>query len=744
MTGLVKLPDIRPPHPELVLWAGGSKRLASLLQRRGITSRGEVEHLLDPLALPEPDLGDYPQLVLALERIQGALANQEKIAIYGDYDVDGITATTVLVSALKELSADVIWHIPNRFSEGYGMDASRVEKMAAAGTKLIITCDCGISNVQEIALANNLGVDVIVTDHHTPPEILPPALAIVNFKQLAPGHPSRDLPGVGTAFVLARELLQAHGKDAENLLDLVALGVIADVVPLRGHSRQLYKRGLPVLNSGNRPGLAALFSVANLSPGLIDEEKLGFQVAPRINAAGRLDDGGIAVEMLLADKKELAASKARELDQLNMLRKELGKSIMAGLETEPGKPVVAYQDDWHQGVIGIAAGQLCSANNAPALLMTKSTNGEAIVGSARSVEGIDIYKVLKGCSKILDKFGGHPAAAGFSLSEKNLPSFIQAAKEVLAEEMLKWNPPPIEVDLVLEPGEVNLELTEELSRLAPWGEGNPRPLLYCSGLTVKSVRAAGSGHILVLGDRWRSFTAGLWDGGPAPDAGASIGAVFTVSEDLYRGERSVWATITGWWPGQERPQFKEMGPDYVDMRGKPWATVLKKYPGAAVYREGIHWQDHPGNTRNNIPVSSTLVLLTPPPSPAVLRQIIAMAEPELVVLAYSQTKGQITGEFLAAIKYVLTSLAGIAQLGGLAAALGQDEETILAGLRLLSISQIIDFQIFKGKIILQRLEKTQVKPGSQLNRFKFLAEETKAFQDWLNGADLSEIKKIRI
>lgn len=740
----VKLPDSANPDPEMVLWAGGSQRLAALLQGRGINARADVEHLLNPLARPEPDLSQYPPLVKAVQRINAAVDKGEQIAIYGDYDVDGITATTVLVSALSRLNAQVIWHIPNRFSEGYGMNPQRVEALAGEGTSLIITCDCGISNHGEIDLAARLGADVIITDHHTPPEVLPSAFCVLNFKLLPQGHPSRDLPGAGTAFILARALLAQHGQEADDLLDLVALGIIADVVPLTGHCRQLYALGLPVMKKAERPGLAALLSVAGVQPELVDEEKLGFQVAPRINAAGRLDDGAAAVRLFLAGNQELATVLARELDQLNSLRKELGRSIMADLNSEPGQAVVAYNPDWHQGVIGIAAGQICSGNQAPAILMTNSRQGGGIVGSARSVEGINIYDVLMRCQDHLDKFGGHPAAAGFSLRPENLENFQIAVRQVLAKEMAAWTAPELRVDLVLSPGDINLELVEELNRLAPCGEGNPRPLLYCQGMSLKSVRPAGGGHILTLGDHRRSFSAGLWDGRPAPEPGGSIGAVFSVSEDAYRGQRSVWATLEAWWPGTERPHLAVQGYEYEDLRRQPWPQVLKKYPGAGIYREGIQWQDFPGCTRNNLEPGDTLVLLTPPSSQGILRQILAMSEPSLIVLGYSaQAKRSFQTDFMGAVKYILNQLAGLASLPGLAAALGHNEETVLAAFRLLAVSGILDFQLSQGKVILQKLKGTTLKPGPQADKLRLLIQETWAFQDWLLKADLTEIKKIK-
>lgn len=739
----VKLPSEGLVPPEMVLWAGGSSRLAAIFFNRGITSQEEIEHILNPLARPEPDLRSYPPLAQAVARIEAALAKGEKVAVYGDYDVDGITATALLVTALERLGAEADWHIPHRFSEGYGMHSGRVRALAEAGVNLIITCDCGISNHAEIELAGKLGMDVVVTDHHLPPPELPAAAAVLNLKLLPPGHPSRDLPGVGTAFVLARELLRRQGQEADDLLDLVALGVIADVVPLLGHSRQLYVRGLPLLQQAERPGLAALFAAAGLQPGLVDEEKLAFQIAPRINAAGRLDTGSIGVKLLLAGDAAAAEPLAQELNCLNILRKELGTRILEDIEVED-QAVIAYNPDWHQGVIGIAAGQISSRYQVPAILMTAGGDGN-IVGSCRSPEGIDIYKVLTACSEHLLKFGGHPAAAGFSLTGEKLESFCQAARQAIAREMEGWTRPELAADLVVQAGDITPDLVAELSALAPCGEGNPRPLLFCRGLAVKSIRPAGSGNILTLGDRWRSFAAGFWEGGPAPEPGGSIGGVFTVAQDYYRGEKSVMATLKAWWPGDEPPVVLVPGFRYEDMRGLPWRHVLREFPHGAVYREGSKWQEHPGNTRVNIEPAAVLVLLTPPPSLAVLRQILAFADPETVVLGFSPDEPRdFLPDFLGALKYILNRQGGIVPLSPLAAALAQTEETVLAALRLLAESGIIDFELIEGRLILAKGAGTAIKAGPRRDRLRLLLEETAAFKKWLYKANLEEIKKIKV
>lgn len=721
----------------MVLWTGGNARLATLLYNRGVRAKEDIESLLQPLAQPEPDLGNYGPLLAASARIKESLAKGEKIAIYGDYDVDGISATTLLTTALARLGGNVVWHIPDRFSEGYGMDSQRVRTMAADGVKLIITCDCGISNAAEIRLATELGIAVVVTDHHLPPKKLPPAAAILNFKLLPVGHPSRDLPGVGTAFVLARFLLAERGLDADDLLDLVALGIIADVVPVLGHSRQLYLRGLTLLKKAQRPGIAALFAVAKLKPELVDEEKLGFQVAPRINAAGRLANGGIGVELLLAEAPGRAQALAQELNRLNLKRKELSGEILAELKETAG-PVVAFNDHWHQGVIGIAAGQIANRLGAPVVLMTRS--GESIVGSARSPAGIDIHQALSGCKDYLLKYGGHAAAAGFSLTEAALAGFVHKLKEILNAELAGWRPPALTVDLMAAAKDVTVGLVEELAALSPCGEGNPPPILYSEELKVKSVRPAGPGHIITLGDQKHSFAAGIWDGGRPPEQGSLIGAAYTVARDHFRGQQAVMATVKAWQPRRRR-RPDPVALDYVDLRGASWRILYEDYSSGAFYREGAQWLERPGSTRTNLEPASTLVLLTPPPAPSVLRQILAVANPRQVVLGFSFSGGDFMPELLGALKYVFRQ-GGNASLTLLAAALAQTEETVLAALQLLAESKIISYELLNGQVVLAQGQGAAIAKGPGRQRFEALLAESVAFKKWLCQVNLADIQGI--
>jgi single-stranded-DNA-specific exonuclease len=737
------------PDPDLVVLAGGSVKVARVLQNRGVSDPVAIGRLLNPLAEAEPDLTEYPPLQEAAAIIHQAVKAGEGIALYGDYDVDGITATAVLLTALKRLGAKCFWHIPHRFNEGYGMHKTPLLRLAQQGVKLIITADCGISNHEEISYARSLGLRVVVTDHHTPPAALPQADAIVNLKLLPPEHPSRDLPGVGTAFVLSRILLAGEGKCADDLLDLVALGVVADVVPLLGHNRQLLKKGLPLLKEKPRLGIGALYGAAKLDPAGIDEETLAFQIVPRLNAAGRLEDGGLSVRLLLADNPLEATQLASTLNSLNHQRKELTRWIQEEVIAEEGKPIVAFRPHWHQGVVGIAAGHLAQKHRVPVLLMTMARDGQRVVGSARSLPGVHLYQALERCQDKLLKFGGHPAAAGFSLDPGQLAEFQAAILAVLTEMLKGASTRTVAVDLVLKPREVSLETVNELALLAPFGEANPRPLCYSHELTVKTLRQLKSGWMLTLGDRWNSFSAALWGTDNLPEEGSTIGGLYTLSEYRSQGrEPEVQVNLLLWWANDMKPLVRTEKPILTDRRGVivTQAELAREYPGAAFFREGVNWQRANGGGRDALQPADTLVLLTPPAAPDILRQVLARVSPKQVVLVCSQE--QLEGKTLinslaGLVKYSINHLGGKAGLSHAAAVLGITEMALIAGLDVLREMKLIDYYSQRGELFFESTGLKTQEPRLTLSAWKKNLEEIKYFQEWLLRSSLTDIAELQ-
>ncbi|HYG56646.1 MAG TPA: single-stranded-DNA-specific exonuclease RecJ, partial [Symbiobacteriaceae bacterium] len=484
--------------PQALVEAVESRPLAEVLFRRGHTTpEGALAFLAGGVDVDAPGLPDLDE---GVHHVVAAILGGHRICVYGDYDTDGVTATTLLVDLLRRLGADVTYYIPNRFHDGYGMNARAVEALAAEGTWLLLTCDCGIRNLQEVAAARKLGMRVVVTDHHELGPVLPDAEAVVNPKRLPAEHPCHMLPGVGTAYLLARQVLRALDHDpaeADRWLDLVAVGIIADVVPLQGANRELARRGLTRLNTSPIPGLLALREVSGLE-GPLNEEGVAFQLVPRLNAAGRLADAALGVRLLLTEDPEQARSLALELDQLNQERKRLTNTLIdaAAADAAEGAPVILlYRPEWHEGVLGIAAGKLAEQYGVPALLMARRHGTNVLVGSARAPEGYVLHEALDACGEHLLKYGGHAGAAGFSLLEDNLAAFQAAMlEETRRRTRAPLAAPQRKADLALPLTAVDRRLYDDLRRAAPFGEANPEPVMFSTGVRLLSSRPIGPGE----------------------------------------------------------------------------------------------------------------------------------------------------------------------------------------------------------------------------------------------------------
>ena len=550
--------------------SGVPAAVGRILWARGHRDAGAVQRFLEPRLDQLPDPFGLKGIEPAVARLQRALAGGEKISVYGDYDVDGVTSTALLVSVLRKLGGEVDFYVPQRLTEGYGLNTQAMEKLAARGTRLVVSADCGVTAVAEVEAAARLGMDVVVIDHHTASQDLPKAVAILNPHQPGCTFPGRELAAVGVAFHLLLALRKrlreagwfASGKCAEpNLreqLDLVALGTIADVVPLTGPNRILVHFGLRELAKGARPGVLALKSVAQLA-GEITAGDVGFKLGPRINAAGRLDDASVGVRLLLCEDLREARALAEQLDRANAERQELQARIVteaiemaAKLGTpEQRRSLVVSSQGWHAGVVGIVAARLVEKFHRPALVLAEE--GGVAKGSGRSVEGFHLYDALARCSRHLTRFGGHKHAAGVTLDTSSIAAF-SAALETEARGQLDpaQLSPRLRIDAELRPAEIGMKLAEQLRRLAPFGAGNPEPVFICSELTANEVRllpdkkGTGPGHLkLKLGEargpgvaeaEGPEFDAiGFSLGGTALPVGARLDAAFQLSVDSWNG-----------------------------------------------------------------------------------------------------------------------------------------------------------------------------------------------------------------
>lgn len=480
-----------------------------LLALRGINTakhihafvHARLKDLPDPLLLPDMDI--------AVERLLKAIRNGEQIAIHGDYDVDGVSATSVLYLALEHAGARVSYHIPLRMEEGYGLSAAALRRDAAEGVKVVVSVDCGISALEEAALARECGIDLIITDHHQPGDELPEALACVNPWLESNRFPFKPLCGAGVAFILVialysalrRESRAPEGFDIRTLLDLVTLGTVADLVPLSGVNRILVRAGLPLLEGDYRPGINKLREVARVNK--INAGVVGFRLAPRLNAAGRLADAGRGVELLLSKDIQVALNIATELDQCNRERQEIeGETLrhaMARIEQELSssrRSIVLADSSWHAGVIGIVASRLVELFHRPVILIAVDPETGMGKGSGRSIHGFNLYDALKHCSGLMLGYGGHEFAAGLSIELQNVASFAQTlekyASQILCPEQLE---PRVAYDLELPLDDINPRLHEELQALAPFGMGNPEPIFLCRNLKVQQAGVVGGKHL---------------------------------------------------------------------------------------------------------------------------------------------------------------------------------------------------------------------------------------------------------
>jgi single-stranded-DNA-specific exonuclease len=556
-------PDQAEVPQDVVDVALGSPVIAALLMKRGMKTAEQARQFLDESSYVATPASELPDVDKAVARILKAIEDKQHITVYGDYDVDGVTGTSVLLTVLKDLGADVDYYIPNRVTEGYGLNLKAISILASRKkTRLIITCDCGVSNFAEISFARSLSVDTLVLDHHTMPEVLPPAVAVVHPKLLAEDHPLFHLPGVGVAYKVCQALLKELGKEekAEELLDYVTMGMIADLVPLIRENRYLVKIGLEKLVKTNRVGLKALLAQVN---GQNDTDLVGFGMAPRINAAGRLSDASKAVELLTTDDTTIASEIAHELQNENLRRQEMCEQIfmqadvkvqkqLQGANWHDQKCIAIYDRDWHHGVVGIVASRLVEKYHRPVFIGQLDEDEGVVRGSARGVEQVDLYQVLKANEHLLNRWGGHKMAAGFSVelgkADELCRALIQTCNRMMNEQPLAGI---VEIDLLVSQDSVDLDLAKQLRVLAPFGMSNRKPRFCMKGLVTQEVRTLGKEgkhHRLILkGDKGQQFECVMWNSqGRTPNEGRPVDLVFTADVNTFNGRERLQLVVNDW------------------------------------------------------------------------------------------------------------------------------------------------------------------------------------------------------
>ena len=474
--------------------------VCSVLLGRGFDTPQKATAFLQPeggISSPSLMLG----MEAAAQRIRAAIDNGEKVAVFGDYDVDGVCATALMYSYLESAGAQVYYKLPNRTEDGYGLSKAAIDLIASRGITLIITVDNGISALEEIAYAASLGVDVVVTDHHRPPAELPPAIAIVNPQLPGDESPCKQLSGVGVAF---KVICAVEQTTPEELLDwygdLVAIGTVADIMSLTGENRVMVRHGVELLQQAPRPGLAALLQVAGVEPEQVTAERISFTLAPRLNAAGRMDDATASLRLLLTEDEEEAQQLAQELNNYNLERQktehdivdQIAERIRADAELSRRRVIVMWGEGYHQGVIGIVASRLVERFGRPAIVF--SIDGGEAKGSGRSVPGFSLYEAVAACSDKLLRFGGHDLAAGMSVATDRLQEFAQAINEYAMAHSPVLAAPPLVADTAVQLGSLTTDEVEALSALAPFGSGNPSPLFLLKNAVVDAVYPVSEGR----------------------------------------------------------------------------------------------------------------------------------------------------------------------------------------------------------------------------------------------------------
>ena len=685
---------------------GGHPLVAKTLARRGFTDVASAQAFLDPDRYDPTAPDVLPDMDAAVARVLQAVAAREPICVWGDFDVDGQTATTLLVATLRDLGARVTHHIPVRAAESHGVNVAVLQQVIAGGARLILTCDTGIAAHEAVKYARTRGVDLIITDHHDLPGTLPAAHAVINPKRLPHSHPLSTLPGVGVAYKLAEALYRKAGRADEvaEHLDLVALGIVSDIAVQTGDTRYLLQHGLAALRQTERLGLQAMMQIAELNPAWLSEEHIGYVLGPRLNALGRLADANPIVDFLTTTELAGAHVMALQLEGLNGQRKLMEGQILRAaeeqIEREPSlmdhAALVLAGQAWPAGVIGIVAGRLATRYGKPTVLIA-TPPGEMGRGSARSVEGCNITAALAAHAALLEGYGGHPMAAGLGIRPDRIPEFRHALSRTVGE-MLRQTPTitTLAIDGRLPLDEISLDLVDDLGRLAPFGPGNPPLTLVAEGLNVRSRRTVGrnSEHRLVtVEDEAGSRRQVIWWNAadtPLPEGRFDLAYALRASD--YRGQRDIQMEWIDARPTVDGPDIAIASPTptikVVDHRTAPDPRArlaeVQAQADTVIWREGAAATQLPGHDRYALPRAEKLVVWTVPPGPRESQAAVARVEPATVHIFGVNPDLDRPDVFLqrlaGLVKHALNVHGGQVEIPALAAATAHREDTVRAGL----------------------------------------------------------------
>ena len=739
--------------------------LKQTLIRRGIATPDSARAFLHPEETPSTP---FPEIENAVEIIYQAIQRKDRICVWGDFDVDGQTSTALLVQTLQSLGADVVYYIPIRGKESHGVHIESLAPIIDGGIKLLITCDTGITAHDAIDYANSRGVNVVLTDHHDVGETLPNAKAIINPKLLPQGHPLKNLAGVGVAYKLAEALLRSDDfsrqktatevatTTSEDLLDLVALGLIADVALLQSETRSLAQRGIRQLRKTNRLGLKVMAELSNTQLESLTEETIGFTFAPRLNALGRLSDANPAVELLITNNPARARVLAAQIEGLNAQRRLLTSQVTEAAEVQLREhpellnelAIVLSHPNWPGGVVGIVANRLVDRYHKPALLLTESDDG-ILRGSARSIEGLHITEAISSQKNSLLNFGGHPMAAGLSLQKENLTSFRRGLGRAIEKQLgeIIREDPTLQIDSWLGLDEINLELADAIELLAPFGAGNPKLTFASRGITLKSIAEVGKTkeHLrLAVEDENGNVQSILWWGGAGeelPETGTQIDIAYSVRASTFRGEKQVNATFEEFRIVESKAiEIKERRLEIRDWRLE--SGKWKELENVLTWAEGA--DKAKGKSRYELHPADELVIYTTPASPADLRAVLEIVKPNIVhVIGVSPAKEK-TDEFLARLagmaKFAINNKGGKVSVNELAVATTQRVNAVRVGLEWLSAGGHVTAVPEEDAVLLSagNGEANQYLQKELFVAVRGILDETTAFRDYFSRADLKQ------
>jgi single-stranded-DNA-specific exonuclease len=700
-----------------------------------------------------------------------ALKTHEPIAVWGDFDVDGQTATAVLVEALGAISAalgvkptsPLHYQVPQG-NQGHGIYLPALDELLLQGVTLLITCDTGVDALSAVERAARQGCDVIVTDHHDLTDRLPPAMALVNPRRLPGGHPLRELPGVGVAYKLVEHLFQRIGQEdqLQAALDLVALGIVADLATQVADTRYLLQCGLQALRTTKRVGLRALIEHAELRLQGLSEEHVGYQLAPRLNALGRMGDANQGVELFLTQNLARARILAAEMDGLNYQRRlitnQIFQAALSQVEQNPAlqdyRALVVAGHNWHAGVLGLVAGRLVERFGRPAVVLCLSEDGKAR-GSARSVPGCDIVAALRPVSHLLLRFGGHPGAAGLALNAANLEAFRKALSRSVAA---VWDAasaaPGLQIDAYISLDQLSLELVGEIERLAPFGPGNPALQLATQDLhVVEDVLVGRDGEhrrLIVADEAGMQQTVVWWQGAGQPVPEGRFDLAYVLRARDYRGEMQLQVEWLAARPHEPAAASSHPARAVVD-----WRSQAEVYAGLAGLPEGAAavWAEAEdrdvlerigGVGRLDLAAAPALVIWTAPPGPAELAYVLQSVRPVTVYLVAHQPPTDEMAVFverlMGMVKHDLNRRGGQVAVQRLAAALGQRETTVRAGLEWLAAMGQLDIVAADGDVL--RLQAGGEPLGNRRSleaRIRRLLDETAAYRRYFRSAPVEAL-----